>query len=349
MAKKTSTLDAAILKRIKKLGINNSNEEDIRKKLLALLEKQGIEGMEEEDTETLLEMAESFVEEDNDNEVDEELDDEDDSQETDDEEDDSDDAEDEEEDDDNSDDEEEDDEPTDEDLDELAEEVENEEPAPAPKKAKKEAPAKKKEAPAKKKEAPAKKKEAPAKKEKKETKKVNKRGTKLTPKENEDDRKHFNVFKDLFPEDTCQYDWVQTGVTIKNKGINSKRAMVLIENCSLKDDGTIRCNLYLLTMTKKKEVLDEKGIDYKTCWSGQPFCSGVTFDEAIAIITELKDEITGFVTKVDKKLGENRKKMEDNLKSAAKKKATAASSKKATKKAAKPEVEDDEVDDEVDE
>lgn len=342
MAKKTSTLDAAILKRIKKLGINNSNEEDIRKKLLALLEKQGIEGMEEEDTETLLEMAESFVEEDNDNEVDEELDDEDDSQETDDEEDDSDDAEAEEEDDDNSDDDEEDDEPTDEDLDELAEEVENEEPAPAPKKAKKEAPAKKKEA-------PVKKKEAPAKKEKKETKKVNKRGTKLTPKENEDDREHFNVFKDLFPEDTCQYDWVQTGVTIKNKGINSKRAMVLIENCSLKDDGTIRCNLYLLTMTKKKEVLDEKGIDYKTCWSGQPFCSGVTFDEAIAIITELKDEITGFVTKVDKKLGENRKKMEDNLKSATKKKATAASSKKATKKAAKHEVEDDEVDDEVDE
>lgn len=323
MAKKTATLDAAILKRIKKLGINNSNEDDIRKKLLALLEKQGIEGMEEEDTETLLEMAESFVEEDDDNEVDEEL------------EDDSDDSDDEEEDDDNSDDEEEDDEPTDEDLDELAEEVENEEPAPAPKKAKKEAPAKKK--------------EAPAKKEKKETKKVNKRGTKLTPKENEDDREHFNVFKDLFPEDTCQYDWVQTGVTIKNKGTNSNRAMVLIENCSLKDDGTIRCNLYLLTMTKKKEVLDEKGIDYKTCWSGQPFCSGVTFDEAIAIITELKDEITGFVTKVDKKLGENRKKMEDNLKSAAKKKTTAASSKKATKKVAKPEVEDDEVDDEVDE
>ena len=153
----------------------------------------------------------------------------------------------------------------------------------------------------------------------------------------------------MFPEDTCKYDWVQTGVTIKNKGTNSNRAMVLIENCSLKDDGTIRCNLYLLTMTKKKEVLDEKGIDYKTCWSGQPFCSGVTFDEAIAIITELKDEITGFVTKVDKKLGENRKKMEDNLKSAAKKKATAASSKKETKKAAKPEVEDDEVeDDEVD-
>lgn len=330
MAKKTATLDAAILKRIKKLGINNSTtEEDIRKKLLAILEKQSIEGMEEEDTETLLEMAESFVEEDDDNEVDEE--------------DDSDDAEAEEEDDDNSDDEEEDDEPTDEDLDELAEEVENEEPAPAPKKAKKEAPAKKK--------------EAPAKKEKKETKKVNKRGTKLTPKDNEDDREHFNVFKDLFPEDTCQYDWVQTGVTIKNKGTNSKRAMVLIENCSLKDDGTIRCNLYLLTMTKKKEVLDEKGIDYKTCWNGQPFCSGVTFDEAIAIITELKDEITGFVTKVDKKLGENRKKMEDNLKSAAKKKATAASSKKvtaasskkATKKVAKPEVDDDEVDDEVDE
>lgn len=318
MAKKIATLDAALLKRIKKLGINSTSEEDVRKKLLALLEKQGIEGMEEEDTETLLEMAESFVEDDDNETDDEEMDDEELAHSMEDE-----------------DDEEDDDEPTDEDLDELADEVDDE---PAPKKAKKAEPAPKKE------------KKETKKAEKKETKKVNKRGTKLLPKTNEDDRQYFDVFKGLFPDETCQYDWVQSGVTIKNKGTNSNRAMVLIENCSLKDDGTVRCNLYLLTMTKKKDILDEKGIDYKDCWSGQPFCNGITFEEAIAIITELKDEITGFVTKVDKKLGENRKKMEDNLKSAAKKKETPAKEKKATaKKATKnaePEV-DDEVDDEV--
>ena len=62
MAKKISD---AIAKQLKKLGIKNvKTEDDAREKLLAILEKNGIEGMEDEDTESLIDMAESFIEDD---------------------------------------------------------------------------------------------------------------------------------------------------------------------------------------------------------------------------------------------------------------------------------------------
>ena len=62
MAKKISD---AIAKQLKKLGIKNvTTEDDAREKLLAILEKNGIEGMEDEDTESLIDMAESFIEDD---------------------------------------------------------------------------------------------------------------------------------------------------------------------------------------------------------------------------------------------------------------------------------------------
>lgn len=59
MAKK---LSAAIAKRLKSMGVNVKTEEDARKKLLAVLEKEGIEGMDDEDLDTLIDMAGSFLE-----------------------------------------------------------------------------------------------------------------------------------------------------------------------------------------------------------------------------------------------------------------------------------------------
>ena len=50
-------------KRAKSLGINAKSEEELREELLKVLEKNGIDGMEEEETITLMEIAESFVEE----------------------------------------------------------------------------------------------------------------------------------------------------------------------------------------------------------------------------------------------------------------------------------------------
>ena len=371
-------LNPATAKKVKALGINAKSEEDAREKLLEILKDNGIDGMEEEDTETLIDIAESFVEEGGETESEEqeaeELANEAEEEET------------EEEkpkakgkkapakDDDDEEEEEETEEPeeeeteegdefdemdrtelkayikkneleitvkksmTDDDIRELIREAVNDEEEETEEEAEEEAPAPKAKAA---KKAETKAPEKPAKKEeKKETKAkpAGKRGTKLDPKNNEDDRKAFAPLKKLFPEDEFNYAWVASaGVTIKHKGTNSNRSMVLIENCSQMSDGSIKCNLYLLTFNKQLEVLDEAGIEYEKCWSGAPLIKGITLDEAIEIIKGLLDNILSSVKKIDKKLGENRKKMEENL------------NKKAPKKAAKPAKDDDDDDEEEEE
>lgn len=175
---------------------------------------------------------------------------------------------------------------------------------------------------------------APAKKEKKapvakkaaekaEKKPTAKRGVKLDPQNNEDDMKTLkDALTKLFPEDEFRYDAVKSaGVTIKHKGQNSNRALVLIENCSLQADGSIKCNLYFLTLAKNLEVLDNADIAYEKCWSGAPFIKGTTLAEAVETIDAVKEHLTAQVKKIDKRLGENRAKMEEGLakKSAAKK------------------------------
>lgn len=319
-------MNAEIAKRVKALGINAKTEDDAREKLLEILNENGIEGMEEEDTDTLIEIAESFVEYGDSSDTDgtdlideSETSDEDalaDEVEAEDaEEEDVDEAEDAEED-------------TlasmdrtalkayikdngldikvkkswsDDDIREQirnaecpvaeAEEESEEEsaPEPAPKKAEK--------------------------KEKKATeKKISKRGQKLDPKNNEEDRKAFEVLHELFPEEEYLYAWVTSaGVTIKHKGKNSQRAMVLIENCSKQADESIKCNLYLPTFSKQTDVLDEAGIEYEICWSGAPFMKGVTMDSVVEIIKTLMPNITATVQKIDKRLGDNRAKMEESL------------------------------------
>lgn len=317
-------MNAEIAKRVKALGINAKTEEDAREKLLEILNENGIEGMEEEDTDTLIEIAESFVEEGGSSDT-EDADSTDESETSDEDaladeveaedaaEEDADEAE----------------EDTlasmdrtalkayikdngldikvkkswsDDDIREQirnaecpvavaeAEEESEEEPTPAP---------------------------APKKAEKKEKvvkKKAPKRGLKLDPKNNEEDRKAFEVLHELFPEEEYSYAWVASaGVTIKHKGKNSQRAMVLIENCSKQLDESIKCNLYLLTFSKQTDVLDEAGIEYEICWSGAPFMKGITMDSAVEIIKTLMPNITATVQKIDKRLGENRAKMEEIL------------------------------------
>ena len=54
-------LTSAVAKRVKALGISAKNEEEAREALIEKLGEEGIDGMEEEDTDTLLEMLESFL------------------------------------------------------------------------------------------------------------------------------------------------------------------------------------------------------------------------------------------------------------------------------------------------
>ena len=318
-------MTAETAKRVKALGINAKSEDAAREELLKILVDNGIEGMEEEDTATLIEIAESFVEDgssvsDAENDEPEEITEDDDAAAL---------AEEVEEED------------SEEDADgdiltgmdrtalkayikenslavkvkkswsdddirdaiRTAEasikdnETEDEEPekeeAPAPKKVEK---------------------KAVKKAESKDEKKIGKRGLKLDPKNNEDDRAEFEVLKELFPEDSHAYCWVASaGVTVKYKGKNTQRAMILVENCSKQADGSVKCNLYLPTFTKQTEVLDEAGLVYEKCWSGAPFIKGTTLAESIEVIKSLMPHITATVQKIDKRLGENRAKMEDSL------------------------------------
>ena len=338
MAKK---IDASLAKKLKSLKITAKTEDEARKKLLAILDKEGVEGMDDEDTDTLIDMVDSFV---NDEEVDEtetdEVDDtegevdetEEEPEEVDDEEKEADDlaeevaGEETEAEDDGE------EEPEEEEVDETEEEPEPEEEEKPVKKA---APAKKKvEKPVKKEVAKktTKTAEKPAKKEvNKEEKKPSKRGKRLDPKNVAADRKEFDVLKKLFDND-YNYAWLSSfGVTVKHVGKNGNRGIVTIENCTKLDDGTVRCNLYLLTMTKQTDKLDELDLDYSLCWSGAPCMKGITLDEIVEILEKLYDVITSFVTTVDKRLGDNRKKMEENLKNSGKKSTKTAATKKAKK------------------
>ena len=343
MAKK---IDAATAARLKSLGIKAKDEDEARKKLLKILAENDIDGMEEEDTDSLLDMAESMVdpeetemteEEENDalaEEVGEEEGDEDEEEEEDDEEED-----DEEEDDEEEDDEEEDEEP---------------EEKPAKKTAVKTA-GKKAE---KKVEEPKKAAKAAPKAEKKETEKkaakpakVGKRGMKLDPKNNKDDRKAFAFLEKFFPADEYEYCWiVMNGVTIKHKGQNSSRAIIGIEACTQMPDGSVTGTLILMPFVKKTDILDEKGIDWKPCWNGTPQIKGMTFEEMGETIESLLEHMTNFVEKVDKRLGDNRKKMEKSLSKhavdeAEEKAAKKAAAKKVTKKAEVVDEDDDEEED----
>ena len=343
MAKKVSD---AIAKQLKKLGIKNvKTEDEAREKLLAILEKNGIEGMEDEDTESLIDMAESFIEDDDDEDT-----------ET---------AEAEETDSDESEDDETEDE--DEELADEAEEDEDEDEKPAKKSAKKQDKKLAKKAAKKSddededddaEEDDEDEDEKPAKKsaKKQEAKKADKkpaakkqsssRGVKLFPQKNEDDRSYFKPLHKVFSPKEFDYAWVSTsGVNIRNNGGNSKRSLVLIENCTIKQkDGkdVVFCNLYFPILNGHTECLDEAGIDYKPCWNGAPMIKEIPMEEAIEIIEEVLDELVKLAGKIDKRLGDNRKKMEASLKKNEKKAA------KPSKKS-KDEDEDDEDDEEDDE
>ena len=322
-------MNAEIAKRVKALGIKAADEESARKQLLAILTKNEIEGMEEEDTMTLIEVAESFVEnkeqveEESENNVvgesEEELDEL--AQEAE-----AEGASDDEEDEPEDNDEEGGDEFDSMDRDELKRYIKAHELEISVKKSTPDdeiraairaaiaEPAQEEEKPV----------EKPAKNEKKakaDKKEGGKRSAKLDPQHNEEDRKYFDALHELFPEDKYAYDWLSNaGVTVKHRGKNSLKAVFKIKSCSLASDGTIKCNLYFTSLKKNFEVLENMELDVKKNWSGAPFLKGITMYDAIEFLKELKEECVKDVEKSDKRLGENRAKMEEGLKKSDKKK-----------------------------
>lgn len=298
MAKK---LSADLTATLKKLGIKAKTEEEAHDKLIAILEKNGIEGMEDESLTALIDMADAFLN-DSEEEVEEEVED-DEVEETEDE------VEVEADD--------------DEEMDELADEVEAND-AEAEEAKKEEKKAKKEE------------KKVEKKTTEKKQRKSSKNGVKLNPKVNVEDREALSFLREIFPENDYEFNWIAGGVTIKHIGKNSKRAVLSVYDLARKDD-TIYFTLLFNTMTKEIEKLEELGLEYSVSnWTKQPFIKNVTPEYAKEVIGMLLETILGFIGKLDKRLGENRKKMEENLK-------------KTEKKAAKKTEQFQETEDEVEE
>ena len=357
-------VNAEIAKRLKAMGIKTTKEDDARKELLAMLKKEGIEGMEDEDTDVLIEMAESFQEDgdsadaDGEEEVPEETE-----------------AESEDEGEEN---------PSEQEAEEgLAEEAAEEETAEAEESEEEEEEEPEPEA---EEEEPEQEGDEYDQMDRKALKKVLKdngigfkvyksttddeirnairtamkaredagkvkpkkaakktapkaKAVKLNPKANDDDKEVFyKALGKLFPKDKYNYAWVSSaGVTIKAVGKNFNRGLILIENASVQPDKSITCNVYFLTMGKKTDVLDAQDIEYAMSWNNLPFIKHITLDEAVELVTKLFDNITEGIDKLDKRLGESRKKMEETLKKTAKKSAP-----KAKKAEPEPEVEEEE-------
>ena len=153
---------------------------------------------------------------------------------------------------------------------------------------------------------------------KKEKKEGGRKKTKIDPKNNNEDRKVFDVFKELFPEDSFNYNWVEGGVTIKHRGENSERGIVCMKPFYRKEDGLVG-NMYIAALTKNTDVLDKNDIDYGFHWNDAPEMKNITIDEAYEILEKVQDVILEKVQKIDKKLGDNKAKMEKNLEKGAKK------------------------------
>lgn len=141
-----------------------------------------------------------------------------------------------------------------------------------------------------------------------------KRGKKIDPKYYAEDREMFRCFTELFPEGEYIYSWMaNSGLTIKHKGSNGTRSLVMIQNCC-RNGEDLKCALYFPILKKRKEALVEAGIEYYVCWADYPFIKSVSFEGAARMISELMPSILEEAQKCDRRLGDNRQKMEQNLK-----------------------------------
>lgn len=140
------------------------------------------------------------------------------------------------------------------------------------------------------------------------------KSNRLDPQNNEEDRKPFEFFREFFPELSYEFAWIKNaGVSIKYKGQNANRGVLLIEAAMRREDGDITCNCYFNTMSKNAEEFENANYEYKRSWNNVPFLSKVTFQEVLEALNLFKKFIKDKAQATDKKLGENRQKMENDL------------------------------------
>jgi len=296
--------------RLATVGISAKNDEQAREKMLKFLKEKEMEGLEDEESDTLLELCETFGDTEEVAEV------------------------------------------TDE-VEEVTDEVEEvaEEETPAPKKATTKPAAKPVAKPA----TP----QAPAKKPlttatpKVATASIE-RGRKLDI-NSASDVKMYDELKKLFPEK--DYNWkllTHGGVTIFKRGKNANFPICGFDGVKIPKGGQLIGNFYFNTFRKREKelavIVGDNEI-FRT-WSKLPYVKEVTVADAVAFCSskEFKADIASFEGK-DKKLGENREKMEKQIEAknqkAESEKATATPAPKKVTKVAEPIVEEVEEVEEV--
>lgn len=280
-------LNPTTAKQLKKIGINVKTEEEARKKLLLALKKEGIEGMEDEDTENLIAMVESFVAEVEETEEDDEAENEEVEDTTDTES---------------------------ADIEALAEEMANEEEEDEV-----EDEEEQKEVDEKPKKEVVKQSKPKAKEKKEKVNRAPKNTNRLNPKDVEEDRKEFEPFLNLFG-DKFIHTWISLhGVCIKYNGVNCKRVVATFENVSRKE-GNIIGDVHLPSFVKKIDLLDESFIEYKIGQNNVPIIKAIPRSEAVEMCEKLLPEMESWGSIIDSRLGNNRHKMEKTLEEKPKKK-----------------------------
>jgi hypothetical protein len=301
--------------RLKTVGIVAKNEQEAREKMLKFLAQQEMDGVDDEDSETLLELCETWaeeVEEETAEEVEEE---------------------------------------TAEEVDEVEEVDELEEADEVDPKvvaAGKKAAQAKKAAEAKK---TAEKKAATEKKTEKKEKSTSPKTRKLNI-NSKDDLKLYDPLKEVFPTAKYEYNFLTNGgVTILKIAKNAKFPVCGFDTVKVEADGSLKGSFYFNAFRKKKEDLAEVVGEREifTTWSKLPYVKGVTIEDAIEFCTseQFQKVLKSFEAK-DKQLGESREKMEKQIEEKNKKVAE-ASKKVAAKKPAAPAPEEVEEVDEVEE
>ena len=340
MAKKKSTgtkLTKAELVELEKVGITGvTTKEEAKAKMVEYLSENDIDDCEDDPYDEVLAMVQAIYEDSDDEnsdaaaELDEEEEDEaedSDEEEDDDEEEDEDDDEEEDEDEDSDEDDEDEDEDeddSDEEEDEDDEEEAEEEEKANDKKQKK----------------AVKKTTAKAKKTA-QSSGENKPSKRLNPAENADDAAKYDGLKEVLDsKGNFDFNFIANGgVSIKHIGKNSKKVFLSFDSPKVTKEGDIVGRVYMSSV-RDEEVLQGlfgEDIETKKSWSGNILIIGMPLEELISTLYENWSEfeaVLGKLTKKDEKLGKNREKMEKDLKSTKKSKATAAkaTAKKATAK-----------------
>jgi len=146
---------------------------------------------------------------------------------------------------------------------------------------------------------------------------------------------------DFFPEAEVQYDMLKQGVTLRALMENTRPTVLNFDEVRINPDGTLSGNVYFNKFRSVEDLLAflPAGFedDHKIgMFRGEshPSVKALTQAQIIEIFTdtEVVAETLRRVGKLDAKLGANRAKMQETLKSAEQKKAAAPPAKPAAKK-----------------